>query len=762
MINNYLSKIAILPLIVLFSSLLSNLLAQNPNNFSYQAVVRNSNEALVKNQSIGVKISILRTSPLGSEVMVELHETQTNENGLFTIKIGDGMYVSGGIDSINWPQGIYFLKSEIDITGGTNYTISGTTQLQSVPYALHANTAERITDTSLNIARMITAEDIERWNSQSGDTIYNIGPEHYHDTVYVFNETSIYNYDTVYSITEQIIFDTIVFSNVDTFYLASDTLIIYNETVRYDTIASIQYDTVVLAADTLVINNVTTNYDTTIIVNESTVYDTLVISNSDTIYVASDTLVIYNESVIYDTIASIQYDTVIVATDTLIINNVHTNYDTTVVLNETTIYDTLVINNITSQIDTIYEITESTVFDTIVISNNDTIFVASDTIVIFNETTIYDTVRIIENIYDTVIISQIDTIVHLIPDTAFANSPADDITEDDIANLANLSGTNTGDQDLSELATQSALEDTATAIRSDMLQSLAIEGNELTISSGNTITLPGGSARVPVLTTEEVLALSPIQGDAVYNSTDELYLIYNGTAWRAFQSTCWPSVVPTTATIDEITWINGESLQLTANTPEEGHGTGEWSLVEGTGGTFGDVNSPVTTFTGNLGQTYKFQWVISTECQSSTDISESSYPFESAFEFAYGDTILSLLTHDIPMPWHLAPIETRARSTWNGQANTDSILAILDGDFFAAKFCADYVGQGYDDWYLPSIEELEALAGNLIELNLMPNFYWTSTEVSPDAAWAYHFGATIAEPVPKFDEMTFVRCVRRD
>ncbi|MFV0266282.1 MAG: hypothetical protein ACK5HT_04015, partial [Draconibacterium sp.] len=53
-------------------------------------------------------------------------------------------------------------------------------------------------------------------------------------------------------------------------------------------------------------------------------------------------------------------------------------------------------------------------------------------------------------------------------DPAYSGSEAANITAADIANLGNLSGTNTGDQDLSELASQAALGDSTAQVRSEI------------------------------------------------------------------------------------------------------------------------------------------------------------------------------------------------------------------------------------------------------------------------------------------------------
>ncbi len=118
--------------------------AQSPEKMSYQAVIRNSNNQLATNQTVGMQISILQGSPDGTAVYVEIQEPVSNANGLVSLEIGSGTVVSGNFSSIDWANGPYFIKTETDLKGGTNYTITGTSQLLSVPYALHAKTAETI------------------------------------------------------------------------------------------------------------------------------------------------------------------------------------------------------------------------------------------------------------------------------------------------------------------------------------------------------------------------------------------------------------------------------------------------------------------------------------------------------------------------------------------------------------------------------------------------------------------------------------------
>lgn len=115
--------------------------AQTPQKMNYQAVVRNANNALVANQNVSSRISLLQGSPSGIPVYVETQTVTTNANGLMTLSIGEGTVVSGSFASIDWADGPYYLKSEIDPAGGTSYSIESVQQLLSVPYALYAENA---------------------------------------------------------------------------------------------------------------------------------------------------------------------------------------------------------------------------------------------------------------------------------------------------------------------------------------------------------------------------------------------------------------------------------------------------------------------------------------------------------------------------------------------------------------------------------------------------------------------------------------------
>ncbi len=134
--------ITVLTLLLTISSF-----AQAPEKMSYQAVIRDAENALVTSQQVGMQISILQ----GDVAVYEETQTPTsNTNGLVSLEIGEGTVISGSFTAIDWSVDTSFIKIETDPTGGTNYTITGTSQLLSVPYALYAKTSSDSSAVAVN------------------------------------------------------------------------------------------------------------------------------------------------------------------------------------------------------------------------------------------------------------------------------------------------------------------------------------------------------------------------------------------------------------------------------------------------------------------------------------------------------------------------------------------------------------------------------------------------------------------------------------
>jgi hypothetical protein len=154
-------------------------IAQAPQLMSYQAVVRNESGVLVANANVSLRISILQNTAEGTVVYCETHTTSTNENGLVTLKIGGGNVESGNFSTVNWGSGTYFIKTETDPEGGSNYSISGTNQLLSVPYALYAENSKSPGKPTIYLTGDITdaeaAEIIARDAGPVTENIYIVG-----------------------------------------------------------------------------------------------------------------------------------------------------------------------------------------------------------------------------------------------------------------------------------------------------------------------------------------------------------------------------------------------------------------------------------------------------------------------------------------------------------------------------------------------------------------------------------------------------------
>ena len=142
---------------LLFISLVT-LMAQAPPTFNYQAVIRDADGQLVSNESVNLKISILKGATDGSLVYEETHITSTNVHGQVNLQVGNGIS-SDDMADIDWSVDDYFINVKIDPSGGTNYTLEYTSQLVSVPFAMYAAKAGAATN----------LPDFEGWDQNQAD-----------------------------------------------------------------------------------------------------------------------------------------------------------------------------------------------------------------------------------------------------------------------------------------------------------------------------------------------------------------------------------------------------------------------------------------------------------------------------------------------------------------------------------------------------------------------------------------------------------------
>ncbi|MCK5856067.1 MAG: hypothetical protein KAG64_01180 [Bacteroidales bacterium] len=141
-------------------------MAQAPSGINYQAVLRNTNNQIITNQNVGIRMSILENSVTGTVVFSETHNVTTNAFGVVNLILGEGTNLSGVFDNIDWGSSSHFVKVDVDFAGGSNYQFLGISQLQSVPYALYAervNSYDEIDGDTTNELQLL---------SFSNDTLY--------------------------------------------------------------------------------------------------------------------------------------------------------------------------------------------------------------------------------------------------------------------------------------------------------------------------------------------------------------------------------------------------------------------------------------------------------------------------------------------------------------------------------------------------------------------------------------------------------------
>lgn len=133
--------------LLLFSTVISPLaLAQSNNGFSYQAVARDADGALLTKEPITIGFQIRRGTANGILVYAETHDTTTDVFGGFNLTIGEGMPIFGIFSSIRWGDEDYFITTSI------NGVDAGSAALTSVPYSKLATDMEmdQLTDVSID------------------------------------------------------------------------------------------------------------------------------------------------------------------------------------------------------------------------------------------------------------------------------------------------------------------------------------------------------------------------------------------------------------------------------------------------------------------------------------------------------------------------------------------------------------------------------------------------------------------------------------
>ena len=146
---------------------LTQLLAQAPQGFNYQATVRNSAGDLILNTNVYFKFNVMQGSQTSLPVFTEIHYVPTDDLGQVNLVIGQGTATTGAFSELDWSLGSYYLGIELDT--GNGYVAMGTTQLLSVPYALYAENSGNSSQSDLPTGD--NDGDVLIWSSEANNWV---------------------------------------------------------------------------------------------------------------------------------------------------------------------------------------------------------------------------------------------------------------------------------------------------------------------------------------------------------------------------------------------------------------------------------------------------------------------------------------------------------------------------------------------------------------------------------------------------------------
>jgi len=132
---------------------LTQLQAQTPQGFNYQATVRNSVGDLIVNTNVYFKFNVIQGSLTAVPIFTETHYVSTDDLGQVNLVIGQGTANTGAFSALDWSLGSFYLGIELDT--GNGYVAMGTTQLLSVPYALYAENSGNATATTPSLETVL-------------------------------------------------------------------------------------------------------------------------------------------------------------------------------------------------------------------------------------------------------------------------------------------------------------------------------------------------------------------------------------------------------------------------------------------------------------------------------------------------------------------------------------------------------------------------------------------------------------------------------
>ncbi len=166
--------------------LAATLYAQVPQGFKYQAVARDAVGNIMQNEELELRISLTDGSEDGQILFSEIHHPKTNRFGLFSLEIGNGSELTNKFSEVNWARQNVWLKVEMNSGGSNQYRLLGSSELLSVPYALHAASASSIHENG-NTRALADSAWLLNGNAGTSATVDYIGTSDFEDMVFKSN-----------------------------------------------------------------------------------------------------------------------------------------------------------------------------------------------------------------------------------------------------------------------------------------------------------------------------------------------------------------------------------------------------------------------------------------------------------------------------------------------------------------------------------------------------------------------------------------------
>lgn len=679
--------------------------AQTPDKINYQAVVRGTTGAILQNQVIGLRISILQGSDTGPAVFAETHTPTTNAYGLINVQIGTGTNLGPLLNTIDWGADIYYMAVQIDPAGGTSYSILSTTQLVSVPYALHARTVEENDDADAdplnetNTGASLVGSNLQITDN-GGTLVVDLSPLEDDADADPTNEAqtiskvgNIITLSSVGGVGGGAITDDVNDADASPTNELNTGFNLVGSTLSITDAGSTQSVSLAgLIADGSATNELNTS--------ATLVGTTLNITD------AGGTLTV-NLSSLVDADGSTTNE----------LNTSATLVGTT--LNITDAGGTLTVN-LSSLVDADGSTTNELNTSATLVGTTLNITDAGGTLAV-NLSSLVD---------------------------------ADGSTTNELNTSASLVGTTLNITDAGGTLTVnlSSLEDDADADPSNELQTLTLVGSDLTISGGNTITLGGGTDSQILSVVGSDLTISngnTITLPGAVDTDDQTLSILGSDLTIAGGNTVTLPSQTLSIVGSDLTISGGNTVTLPG-----GADTDDQTLsIVGADLTIADGNTitlPVQT--RFVGEHHEGGIVVFVDSTGQHGLICAYADLVGTFAFQ-GVNSATLITSNLT----------------DGSVNTPLLVAAASGPYPAAVAADGYAGGGYTDWYLPSIYELELLLRSNYILGTSAlkfggtNFYWSSTQ-DPTAAGvnAYRcLGGPVA--ISSFGEANVhnVRCVRK-